>query len=789
MVMRAHKALFFFILFVLLAVVATTAAMAITGPHAWSQRFGCPTYDSDPFSIAVDPGNNMIITGYFVGTVDFGGGDLVCSDYWGDGFLAKFDASGDYQWSMRFGDSLEQYGRRLATDADGNILVAGDFNGTVCFGGDTLTSLGNYDIFLAKLDADGGHIWSKRFGSAGFDRACGLGTDSSGNVYLTGFFLGTIDFGGGGMTDAGSYDIFLAKFDADGNHVWSQRFGNTLDDVAVDLAVASTGDVLITGDFTSTSINFGGGTLTNAGSYDIYIARFSTSGAHQWSMRFGDTGIQRGISVDTDGSDNVILATYFSGTVNFGGGVLTSAGSNDIGLAKFTSGGGHVWSKRFGDSGGQEPACVRFDSEDRVVLSGTYTSPVDFGGGALAHAGGSDVFVARFTSAGNHLWSEGYGDTDYEHPSGLAVDALDNVVTTGGFYGTIDFGGGPLTSAGGSDIFLAKFRFSQEPIIMGIEDIGNDQGRQVRINFISSVEDEAGASTPILQYEAYRRIDPLPAVAPENRRDVGEAVMRSDAVALLKGWEFVGAIPAHAELEYNIVTPTLADSTITDGMHYSVFMIRAATGSPAVYYDALPDSGYSVDNLAPFVPSSFVVAYNTGSGNELSWDDPVDEDFQYFAVYRGTSPDFTPGDGNRVHMTTGTSWNDPEYDGWPVYYRVTAVDFSGNESAPATAGTVTGIDVDAPTAANELFQNVPNPFNPTTTITFTLRETGDVTLSVYDARGRHVRALVRDRRDARRYDVTWDGRDDAGARVASGVYFYRLVAGSFTQTRKMVLLK
>jgi len=176
---------------------------------------------------------------------------------------------------------------------------------------------------------------------------------------------------------------------------------------------------------------------------------------------------------------------------------------------------------------------------------------------------------------------------------------------------------------------------SDEPQILAIQDVGNDQGRNVRINFAASAQDSPASLQPVLQYEAYRRIDPLPV-----------------ASGKLAGWEFVGAIPSHGESEYNMIAPTLADSTVVDGMHWSVFFVRAATSSPFTFYDSQPDSGYSLDNLAPAMPSNFQL-----SGDLLSWDPANESDFAAWTVYGSTTPAL---DGGATPLGTTT---DPSHGG------------------------------------------------------------------------------------------------------------------------------
>ena len=148
---------------------------------------------------------------------------------------------------------------------------------------------------------------------------------------------------------------------------------------------------------------------------------------------------------------------FFQGTVDFGGGTLTSADADfdDIYVVKFGSDGTHVWSKRFGGPNSQQAFCVAVDAAGNVIVSGVFSESVDFGGGALS--GRYDVFLAKFDPDGNHLWSERFGDFVIQEGWGVAVDNSGNIVLAGRSDGSVDFGGGTLTTAGASDIFVAKF--------------------------------------------------------------------------------------------------------------------------------------------------------------------------------------------------------------------------------------------------------------------------------------------------------------------------------------------
>ncbi|NUO82875.1 T9SS type A sorting domain-containing protein, partial [candidate division KSB1 bacterium] len=203
-------------------------------------------------------------------------------------------------------------------------------------------------------------------------------------------------------------------------------------------------------------------------------------------------------------------------------------------------------------------------------------------------------------------------------------------------------------------------------------------------------------------------------------------------------------------------------------------------------------SGYSIDNLAPFAPSN--VSANVVSRTvNLKWDEAVDADFQYFAIYRGETQGFTPDENNRIARLTNTEYADGGLDlGKTYYYRLSAFDFAGNQSAftPELALTPTNVDqsVAMPTVY-ALEQNYPNPFNPETAIKYQLAKSGHVRLSIYTSLGQEVRRLVDGNQPAAYHLFVWDGRDDAGNSLPSGVYFYRLESGSFTAMKKMIMMK
>lgn len=355
-------------------------------------------------------------------------------------------------------------------------------------------------------------------------------------------------------------------------------------------------------------------------------------------------------------------------------------------------------------------------------------------------------------------------------------------------------------------------------VIDSIVDVPNDQGGWARLYFTRSGYDFPDeTSIPILSYNVHRRVDNAALVSEihaggepvrqDRTLDSGEGlfVPAAERVVQWKGryylvgdgangtsppgvWEIVATVAARQQDTYVALLPTLADSSAT--LTYTAFFVAAHTTTPSIFFDSPPDSGYSVDNIVPAAPQGFSVAYNTGSGNQLTWNASADPDFQYFRIYRDTYPGFTPSVATLVHSTVGIGWFDPFFDGWNVYYKLTAVDASGNESPPASPATATAIRETQVPHAFALYQNAPNPFNPTTEIRYDVPAAGGrVTLRIYDAAGRLVRTLVDAAQAAGEKRAAWDGRNNWGHRVATGVYFYRMTAPGFSNTRKMVLLQ
>jgi len=313
--------------------------------------------------------------------------------------------------------------------------------------------------------------------------------------------------------------------------------------------------------------------------------------------------------------------------------------------------------------------------------------------------------------------------------------------------------------------------FRPLPQIQSVADVPNDQGRQARITWQRCPFDKTGEDYTITQYGVYRQ---QPAGSPEK----------------LDGWDFIGSVPARTDLNYQFVASTLCDSTITDGLCETTFMISAMTADPGVFFDSLPGTGYSVDNLRPITPSGFKVEFNADQ-NVLTWDAPVDTDVDHYLVYRTNGSGAPPDPADKpLAVVQDTAYDDND-GGWGYAYWLVAVDHTGNRS-----DLTDWSDADISSVGNgslprkvALYPAVPNPFNPATTISFDLPRDQHVRLAIYGIDGRLIANLVNEMRGAGTNHCLWRGTNDAGQRVASGTYVYRMETEGFTDSGRLMLLK
>jgi hypothetical protein len=367
------------------------------------------------------------------------------------------------------GGTSSDIGYGLAVDGSGNVHVTGVFVNTVDFdpgaGTANLTSAGGGDIFIAKYDASGNYVWANRVGGPNSDSGLGLAVDGSGNVHLTGFFTNTVDFdpgaGTANLVSVGAGDIFIAKYDASGNYVWAKGVGGASgDDIGSGIGLDGNGNIYLTGYFQGTNLDFdpGAGTanLTSAGVFDIFIAKYEASGNYVWANRVGGTSADISYGLALDGSGNMHITGYFEGAnVDFDPGAgtanLVSVGAGDIFIAKYDASGNYVWANRVGGASTDIGRGIALDGSGNVHVTGFFLgSDVDFDPGAgtanLTSAGGADIFIAKYDPSGNYLLAMPAGNSSDDQGFCITAGGAGKINAGGHFGGTVDFDPGAGTA-------------------------------------------------------------------------------------------------------------------------------------------------------------------------------------------------------------------------------------------------------------------------------------------------------------------------------------------------------
>lgn len=431
------------------------------GRLLWVSSFGGSASDRGTAIVAA-PDGSVYLAGHFTGPTDFGGSSIVPQGG-PDGFVVKLSPSGATQWVRTFGGTGPDFVRGAACDRAGNLIAVGSFQGSIRFGNEITTSQGNADAFVVKFAPDGRTVWARTFGGPDEDLALGVATDASGSVLLTGHMSSTVDFGGGPLTSAGSWDLFVVKLASDGSHAWSRRFGgaNSDDDGFAIAADPGTSDVLVTGRVYD-PVNFGGGLLGKTGKDQAFLLRLSYSGAYRWAHRLGPDGAYsqgQGVAVAANG--DVVLTGEFQGSIETGGAPLNSPTYISTFVTRYNPSGEPLWSRAFvgtdtnGGGGG-----VAIDAADSVIVGGSFRGAVDFGGGGMLSLGDYDGYVVKLAPDGSHLWSRRLGGAQSDSVWRVAFDSSGSILASGGFAGSVDFGGRTLSATSSvEDAFALKLTY------------------------------------------------------------------------------------------------------------------------------------------------------------------------------------------------------------------------------------------------------------------------------------------------------------------------------------------
>lgn len=379
--------------------------------------------------------------------------------------LLSFSQAPTFQWAKQFGSSVNDIGNSISLDAGGNVYTTGEFSFMVDFdpgaGVFNLSSAGAKDIFISKLDNSGNFVWAQRIGGTSDDVGTSIYIDAVGNIYLTGEFQGSVDFDPGvgtfSLTSLGANDAFVLKLNSSGNFLWAKQLGGTSAQSGASIKVDAAGNVYSTGNFYATADFDPNGpvfNLTSSGFSDIYISKLDASGNFIWAQKLGGTNYDNVTSISIDNSGNVLTTGNFEGISDFDPGVgvftLSVVQSKEIFISKLSSGGAFVWAKQIGNSANAAYDDIGYsitsDANGNVLTTGTFYGTVDFdpGPGTYTVPGqANDVFVLKLNSSGNFVWAKQFTGTASDQGFSIFLDSYENIYTSGTFGSTVDFDPGP----------------------------------------------------------------------------------------------------------------------------------------------------------------------------------------------------------------------------------------------------------------------------------------------------------------------------------------------------------
>ncbi|MDR3611398.1 MAG: SBBP repeat-containing protein [Ignavibacteriaceae bacterium] len=362
--------------------------------------------------------------------------------------------SQDFNWVK---GSVAAVGNAVTSDAYGNSYSIGTFTGTTLFDTIKLTSYGSNDIYIAKYDPNGNCLWAKQAGGLYLDIGYGISVDRNGNSIITGTCSGSVVFGTVHLSGAGfnGSDAFVAKYDPDGNCLWAKNMGGMVDDYGNGIAIDTTGNSYVTGYFTATA-TFGSIQLTALGNTDIFIAKFDPDGNYLWVKQAGGTKTDKGFGISVDPAGNCYTTGYYSYYPKFDSLQINTSTSGGY-VAKYDPNGNCKWVQTVGNLNQNYRNSISIDPKGNCYVTGDFANTQTIGTFSLTSLGLMDVFIAKFDSNGNCLWATQAGGTTDDIGYGISVDTSGNSYVTGSFSGTASFGSSQLTTYGGNDIFVAKY--------------------------------------------------------------------------------------------------------------------------------------------------------------------------------------------------------------------------------------------------------------------------------------------------------------------------------------------
>lgn len=399
--------------------------------------------------------------------------------------LTAYAQAPDALWANRIGDGPGGLDRiiDLEKDADGNTYVVGWFRKSLDVDPGpelalvTSTGLGD-QIWFAKYDSNNNLLWVNSIGNSSSENANALTVDDQGNVYLTGYFVNTVDFDPSDAVfelttfSASNSDAFFAKYTTNGDFLWAKQLGGLSTDNGQDIKLDNEGNILITGNFSDVGDldpSENEALFTTSGFNDIFIAKYTNDGDYIWAFSLeGSTLPDNGQCLAIQDDNSIVLGAIFQRDIDADPGsesvILENANGYDVLIGTYSSTGDLIWAGSIGSNGSDQIYEIDLDSDGNIYAAGSFSFTVDFDFSEnIAEAtssGSSDAFIVSYTSDGDLRWYNTIGASSVDEAIGVCVDENDLIYLTGRFNGEVDFNPGveiDLLTGLSTDVFFASY--------------------------------------------------------------------------------------------------------------------------------------------------------------------------------------------------------------------------------------------------------------------------------------------------------------------------------------------
>jgi len=460
--------------------------LALLSNHSFAQALSTEwieTIPGDGFeqnsSIAQAPCGDIYTVGFFNGA-SFGALNNVGTE---DGFISKYNEQGQLLWVKQLAGSSADRINGITIGSDNEIYIVGEFRGKFRYNMDSLVSFDQLDVLVAKIDSSGNFQWATSATGWGYESAYDISLSSNGNLLITGYYENNLDFGPFSLLANSLRDVFIMAIDQQGNPLWLETLSGPGVEYGRSIATDTSNNIYITGVFRD-FLYPNGGTLPGFGSYDAFLAKYDAIGQLLWIKAMGGPSADEGYYVNIDNKQNVVLVGWYDRSMQIDTLTLNGSKEEDGFAAKFAPNGDLIWAIPLAGSFDERVYAIDFDANDDIYLLGTVDSLLVIGGDSLTNRHlnrPTDIFIIKLDEASNYQWGQTLGHYYNDFCYDLVVQDPTTLYVVGSYQDTSIFINDTLISQSGYDIFVGKFNIDTTVSVRQIPNASLSDVAQIKL--------------------------------------------------------------------------------------------------------------------------------------------------------------------------------------------------------------------------------------------------------------------------------------------------------------------